>query len=123
MREERSLGQSHYHNHSANEIIVNNYITSGLVAHAALDQGITKVISEWLTVYLGDELYKILTPSTFINHTIVETLSSMKQQHGCIVPGVQRKAVDQVISNPPADYVHCSDDQLIIVCAERPNIS
>lgn len=107
---------------SANEIIVNNHVTSGLLARAALDHGITKVISEWLSVDHGDELYKIRTPSTLVSHNFVEALTAMKQQYGCIVLGVQRYADGEVLSNPPADYVLNSDDHLIVVCAERPNI-
>ena len=108
---------------SANEIIVNNHVTSGLLARAALDHGITKVITEWLSVDHGDELYKVRTPANLVNRTFVDALSFMKQEHNCIAIGLQHKAGDEVISNPASDYVLSSDDQLIVVCAERPNFS
>lgn len=107
---------------SANEIIVNNHVTSGLLARAALDHGITKIISGWLSVDHGDELYKVPVPSSLVNRTFVEALSPMKQQYGCIVLGMQRKATDEVISNPPGDTRLEREDQLIVVCSERPNI-
>lgn len=107
---------------SANEIIVNNHTTSGLLARAALDHGITKIISAWLSVDHDDELYIVPVPSSLLNRTFVETLGPMKQQYGCIVLGIQRKVTGEVISNPSADTILGSDDQLIVVCPERPNI-
>ena len=108
---------------SANEIIVNNHVTSGLLARAALDHGITKVISDWLSVDHGDELYKIRTPTELLGRTFVEALTTMKRQYGCIVLGIQRKSDGEVLSNPPADYVLLEGDQLIVVSGERPNIT
>jgi voltage-gated potassium channel len=113
---------SHCQRASANEIIVNNHVTSGLLARAALDHGITKVISEWLSVDHGDELYKVRTPSTLVNHTFIEALTAMKQQYGCIVLGVQHVQDGEVVSNPPADFRLNGDDFLIVVSSERPNI-
>ncbi len=115
---------------SANEIIVNNHVTSGLLARAVLDHGITKVISEWLSVDHGNELYKIHVPTPMVNRSFVEALTLMKQQHGCIVLGIQsgiqsngnNNGNNEVLSNPPTDYIVGKDDQLIVVCAERPNI-
>jgi voltage-gated potassium channel len=107
---------------SANEIIVNNHITSGLLARAALDHGITKIISSWLSVDHGDELYIVPVPSSLLNRTFVEVLSAMKQNYGCIVLGILRKDKDEVISNPSAGTIISSDDQLIVVSSERPII-
>jgi voltage-gated potassium channel len=106
----------------ANEIIVNNDVSSGLVARAALDHGITKVISDWLSLGSGDELYKVDVPARYIGKTLIDVLFPMKQQHGCLVIGVQRGVDGDVLANPPADYRLASDDQLIVVCADRPNL-
>jgi voltage-gated potassium channel len=107
---------------STNEIIVNNHVTSGLLARAALDHGITKVISEWLSVDHGDELYKIRTPTAHVGHSFVEALTALKQQYGCILIGVQQQEDGEVLSNPPAEYILQEGDHLIVVSAERPNI-
>jgi voltage-gated potassium channel len=107
---------------SANEIIVNNHVTSGLLARAVLEHGITKAISEWLSVDPGNELYKIHVPTLMANRLFVDVLTLMKQQHDCIVLGIQSNKNNEVLSNPPTDYIVGKDDQLIVVCAERPNI-
>ena len=108
---------------SANEIIVNNHVTSGLLARATLDHGITKVISEWLSVDHGDELYKIRVPATLVSKPFIQALTTMKQNHGCIILGVERNGDGHVLSNPAADFVLGENDSLVVVCADRPNIA
>ncbi len=105
---------------NANEVIVNNDVTSGLLARAALDHGITKVISEWLSLEYGDELYKIPAPTSLVGQTFVDVLAHMKQQYGCTVIGVQHGESGDVISNPPFDLVLVAEDSLIVVAPERP---
>jgi voltage-gated potassium channel len=107
----------------ANEIIVNNALTSGMLARAALDHGITKVISDWLSLERGDELYKIATPGIYVNKTILEVLVPLKQEHGCLVIGVQSSATGEILANPPGSYRLDAQDQLIVVCADRPQFA
>jgi len=107
---------------SADEIIVNNHVTSGLLARATLEHGITKIITDWLRVDHGDELYKIPTPAALVGHTFLDALSLMKQQYGSITLGVQRSKEGDVVSNPPAGFILAAGDLLIVVSAERPNI-
>lgn len=107
----------------ANEIIVSNDVSSGLLARAALDHGITKVISEWLRVEQGDELYKIKTPAALVNQSFLQALTKMKQDHGCIILGIEQSSDGKVLSNPAVDYVLHANDSLIVVCADRPSIA
>ena len=113
----------HVRRASADEVVVNNTVTSGLLARAALDHGITKVISEWLSLEYGDELYKLLAPASLVGQSFVDVLAHMKRQYGSIVIGVQRGTTGDVISNPPFDYVLAAGDLVIIVAPERPKIT
>ena len=108
---------------SASEIMGNNHVPSGLLARTALDHGITMVISEWLIVDQGDELFWIRTPTELLSQTFVEALTTLKRQYGCIVLGIQRKSDGEGLSNSPADYVLLESDQLIVASGERPNIT
>ncbi|HXF61830.1 MAG TPA: ion channel [Caldilineaceae bacterium] len=108
---------------NANEIVVNSNLTSGLLARAALDHGITKVIGEWLSADHGDELYKIKPPSSLVNQPFAEILAPMKIQYSCIVIGVEQGEDGEVISNPPADYVVRPGDRLVVVAPTRPEVS
>lgn len=113
----------HVRRASADEVIVNNDVTSGLLARAALDHGITKIISEWLSTDHGDELYKLPVPASLVGCRFVDVLARLKQQHGCIAIGVQRSESGEVISNPPPDYTVTAGDSLIVVAAERPQLT
>jgi voltage-gated potassium channel len=107
---------------SADEIIVNNHITSGLLARAALEHGITKIITDWLRVDHNDELYKVPVPTALFGRSFIDALTLMKKQYGSITLGVQRAGEGDVLSNPPADLHLSANDLLIVVSAERPNV-
>ena len=107
----------------ADEIIVNNDVSSGMVARAALDHGITKVISDWLSLDHGDEMYKIGVPPAYANKSVLDILGPMKAEHGCLLIGIERGEDGNVIANPPADYRILPGDRLIVVCAERPTFA
>ena len=113
----------HVQRASADEVIVSSDVTSGMLARAALDHGITKVISDWLSTDHGDELYKVPVPDSALGQSFVDVLARMKRQHGCIVIGVQHGAAGAVLSNPPPDYALVANDYLILVAPERPNLT
>jgi voltage-gated potassium channel len=106
----------------ANEIIVDDDVTSGMIVRAALDHGITKVISGWLSADHGDELYKINVPKELMRKPFGEILGPMKTQFGCLVIGVEHNANGQIVSNPPADSILEPGDQLVVVANKRPEI-
>jgi voltage-gated potassium channel len=113
----------HVRRASADEVIVNNDVTSGLLARAALDHGITRIISDWLSTDHGDELYKLAAPASAVGCSFVDVLARLKQQHGCIVIGIQRGEAGEVVSNPPPSYMLVAGDHLIVVAPERPKFT
>lgn len=107
---------------NVNEIIVNSDVTSGLLARAALDHGITKIISQWLANEHGDEIYKVAVPRDLVGKPFIEALVPMKQRHQSMLLGVERATDKQLLSNAPGDYILAADDKLIVVAPERPTI-
>jgi voltage-gated potassium channel len=90
------------------------------MARAALNHGITKVVSEVLSSRYGNELYKIPAPASMIGRRFIEAFTDMKQTHQSIILAVQKGADGEVISNPPGDYPLENDDFLIVLAAEKP---
>jgi voltage-gated potassium channel len=111
---------SHCKRANANEIIVNDDVSSGLLARAALDHGITQVFSELLSSASGDEIYKVPTPPSLVGKPFLEALTTLKQKHACLALAVQRGHDGEVISNPAADYRLVDGDLLVVIAAERP---
>ena len=107
----------------ANEIIVIGKLSSNLLVQAALDHGITQIISELVTNRFGCELYKMKPPQNLVGRPFVEVLTFLKKEHNSIVLAVESPDNKKFISNPPKDYVIQPEDQLVIVANERPNLA
>ena len=103
----------------ADEIIVGNEFSSRLLARAALDHGISKVLSELLSSRYGNELYKIPVPADLVGRSFLEVFTEMKRTRQATVLGVQKGGNGRVLSNPPADYQIAAADNLIIIADSR----
>jgi voltage-gated potassium channel len=106
----------------ADEIIVSSELSSGLISRAALNHGITKVVSELLSAQYGNDLYKLPLPASMIGRSFIDVLTEMKQQHQSIVLALQKGEEGEVISNPPGDHRLEQDDYLIVISDKRPQL-
>ncbi|MEQ8998653.1 MAG: ion channel [Coleofasciculus sp. B1-GNL1-01] len=107
---------------NADEIIVSNELNSRLISQAALNHGITKVVSDLLSFQYGNQLYKVPLPKSKIGHSFIDLSIYMKQNYQSIVMAVQKGDEGDVISNPPADYQLEADDHLIVIAPEKPRL-
>ena len=97
------------------EIIVLNEFSSRLIARAALDHGISKVMSELLSASTGNNLYQVPVPRELADQSFLVVFSEMKRTRNSIVLAVYRRDQDIVISNPDVDLIVAANDQLVIV--------
>ncbi|MEM7033035.1 MAG: ion channel [Chloroflexota bacterium] len=104
----------------ADEIIIGSELSSNLIARAALNHGITKVVSEVLTATGGNELFKIPTPANLIGQAYIDAYIAMKKNFDSIVLAIQRGVDGDVISNPPQDHQLQADDYLIVIAEKKP---
>lgn len=106
----------------ANEIIVGSEFSSKLIARAALDHGISKVLSELLSSRYGNDLFKVPVPKPMVGKPFVDVFSEMKRSQGSIVLALQKAADTRVITNPPVDLQVDDGDHLIVIAAGRPQV-
>ncbi len=106
----------------ADEIIVSSELSSGLISRAALNHGITKVISELLSSQYGNELYKIPVPISMVGRPFIKVLTEMKQKHQSIILALEKGKEGELISNPPVDYQLRTGDYLILIASEKPQL-
>ncbi len=104
---------------NANEIIVGGMISSTLISRAALNHGITHVVSELLSSQFGNELYKVDLPQSYQGKSFLTLLTEMKEQHQALVIAVQKQD-GNLLSNPAADYQLQSGDALIMISENSP---
>jgi voltage-gated potassium channel len=106
----------------ADEIIVGSELSSRLIASAAIDHGISRVVSELLSTQYGNELFSLPLPDDLVGNTFLDVFTMMKRERHSIVLGVQKENNDEHVSNPPSDYVLEKEDKLIVVSNNRTSM-
>ncbi len=106
----------------ADEIIIVGELSTNLLVQAALDHGITQLISELVSNRYGNDLYKIKLPSYLMGQNFFEIMCALKNKHNILCIGVADKSGDNLVANPDNDHIPDKDDHLIVVASERPNI-
>jgi hypothetical protein len=104
------------------DVIVSGALTSYLLVLAALDPGVTTVVSELLSRHVGThELYLTPIASEFVGDRFLDILSRLKETDDLLALGVQHADGHNRI-NPSPDYVLQAGDQLFVVAAQRPDL-
>lgn len=106
----------------ADEIIVAGEIRTNLLVQAALDHGITRMISELVSNRYGNDLYKIKLPQYYEGKSFYEVMCSLKKKHNVLCIGVEASGGSDLIANPDNDHRLAADDQLVVVALDRPEI-
>ncbi len=101
---------------NADEIIVGNEFSSRLIASAAVDHGISKVLSELLSSSYGADLRMIPVPAALAGSSFFEVFTEMKRSHSSIVLAVQK--AQEVATNPAPETPVEAADHLIIIAPE-----
>ncbi len=103
----------------ADEVVVGNELSSHLIASAALNHGISRIVSELLSTQYGNDLYGIPVSAHFVGQPFLDVFTSLKKEKQLTVLGVQKGKDGKLISNPPVDYTVESEDYLVVMGAIR----
>lgn len=104
---------------NADEIIVGGELNSQLIASAASDHGMSRIVSELLSSQYGNELYAMPVPKEMIGSNFLETFIAMKSEKNITVFGVQKGRGGECISNPDGEYIIGQDDCLLVISKDR----
>ena len=107
----------------ADEIIVVGELSTNLLVQAALDHGITHVITELVSNRYGNELYKIGPLSSLVGLTFFEVMCELKKNHGILCLAVENRENHKLIANPDAGYRLGPEDELVVIAMSRPQLS
>ncbi|AFY56252.1 K+ transport system, NAD-binding component [Rivularia sp. PCC 7116] len=100
---------------NADEIIVSSKLSSNLISSAAINHGISKVISDIVTYEYGSQIFKIPVPESEIGNLFIDVFMAMKQDFQSTVIAIQQGENGKTISNPSPDYILVADDYLIFI--------
>jgi voltage-gated potassium channel len=104
----------------ADEIIVSGALSSGLLVRAALDPGVTRVVSELLDSQ-GHELYLTHAPAAAVGKPFLDVLTLLKQQYNALMVAIQRHD-GRLLTNPAATYHIEANDRLYLIAEHRPHL-
>ena len=104
---------------NADEIIIGSELSSHLIASAASDHGISKVVSELLSSRYGNELYSMPVPAEMAGKDFLDVFVAMKMEHNITVFGIQKGRAGAFLPNPDADYPVTDDDLLLVISKDR----
>jgi len=106
----------------ANEIIVIGELSGNLLVQAALDHGITQIITELVSNRYGNELYKVKSPENFVGMQFIEVLKFTKEKHNAIIVAIESGEDNKLIANPSREYTIRPGDDLVLIAHERPRL-
>jgi len=106
---------------NADEIIIGSELSSHLIASAASNHGISKVVSELLSNSYGNEFYAMPVPEKMVGSKFLDVFIAMKTNSNATVLGVQKGSNGEFISNPAVDYLVCENDNLLVISKDREN--
>lgn len=107
----------------ADEIIVAGEISTNLLVQAALDHGITRLVSELVSNRYGHDLYKVKCPHYLVGKSFFEVMCDLKEKHNIICIGIEDPSGRTLTANPDKDHILKADDFLMVISWDRPEIS
>jgi voltage-gated potassium channel len=107
----------------ADEIVVVGELSTNLLVQAALDHGITHMITELVSNRYGSELYKVRLPPSMVGQTFFDVICRLKQQYDILCLAVEKKSNRRLIANPAADYRLSEEDDLVVIATDRPELT
>ncbi|MEA5592768.1 potassium channel family protein [Rivularia sp. UHCC 0363] len=102
---------------SVDEIIVSSKLSSNLISSAAINHGISKVISDIVTYEYGSQLFKRLVSEAEEGKLFINIFMQMKTDFQSTVIAIQEGKTGETISNPPSDYKLEKNDYLIFIAS------
>lgn len=101
------------------EVIIASELSSHLIASAASDHGLSKIVSELLSSSYGNELYVMPLPPQMADKCFLDVFLAMKTERNAIVVGLQKKQGALFRPNPDSETMVSEDDLLVVISKDR----
>ncbi len=115
--------EQHCQRANADEIIVGSELNSHLIARAARDHGVSRIVSELLSSRYGNELYFMAVSADMVGEKFLDIFVSMKTKNNTTVVGIRKSQGADVVSNPDADCILEKEDYLLVISKDRTKTS
>jgi voltage-gated potassium channel len=107
------------------DVIVADEMTSHLIATSVRSRGAAEVLSELLTVQMGNQFYKFPVPPEWVGMTFWEVSQQLKQQFDALLIAIERPISGQrrTLVNPGKDELLQTADSLVAIASQMPHLS
>ncbi len=105
----------------ADEIIVTGELSTNLLVQAALDHGVTRVITELLTNHIGNDIFKISPPQSLVGKSFLDVLTTLKRDYNLIALAIEQMSEGQFLANPSNSCIITEADKIVVIGTERLN--
>ena len=100
---------------NADEIIVTGELSTNLLVQAALDHGVTQVITELVTNHIGNDIFKISPPPEVIGSPFLDVLTALKRDRNLITLAIERASDGRFVANPSNHCIITATDKLVVI--------
>lgn len=112
--------EQHCRRANADEIIVGSELSSHLLATAAIDHGMSTIVSELISARYGNDLHSVSAPAEFFGKNYLDVMLHAKKKYNATVLGIQKGRGGELRANPDHDYVIEENDYLVVIARKRP---
>ncbi len=112
--------EQHCRRAKADEIIVGSELSSHLLATAAMDHGMSTIVTELISARYGNDLFSVSVPEKFVGKPFLDVMVAMKKEYQAMVLGIQKGRGGELVANPDQDYRVEKSDYLVLIAKERP---
>lgn len=106
------------------DVVIADELASHLIATSARNQGSVDVLAELLTVQVGNQVYKIPLPQSWVGLSFWDTAERLKEQFDTILIAVERRTNGhrETLVNPPKALQLVYGDCLVVIARRLPPI-
>lgn len=112
--------EQHCRRANADEIIIGSELSSHLLATAAIDHGMSAIVSELISTRYGNDLYSVSVPQDFVGKTYLDLMVLLKKDFQATLLGIQKGRGGELMANPEYKYAIEESDYLVLISKERP---
>lgn len=105
-------------------VIVEDQVEGHLIATSVRNKGLVGVMTELLSVQVGNQLYKVTLPDTWEKMSYGEACRRLKDEYDALLVGLERGegSEHKSIVNPPNAFAFETGDELVLIARAHPNL-
>ena len=114
----RSQNRAHFARAKVDEMIVSAELSGQLLATAAMNHGITHVLTDLMTRGAGEEIYSVDAPSSLVGRTFADSIEELKRSADALPIAIGTK--DDYEINPAGDRTIAAGERLLVIAPRDP---